>query len=46
MFRHNNLIHGMNIPLLGKGNFLLSKLLCNRQNNLTRLGIIVNQLDK
>jgi hypothetical protein len=32
--------------MLGKGNFLLSKLVCNRQSNQPRLGIIVNQFDK
>ncbi len=32
--------------LLGKGNFLLSKLVCNRQSDLTRLSITRNRLDK
>jgi hypothetical protein len=30
----------------GKGNFLLNKLICNRQSDLIKLGITVNQLNK
>jgi hypothetical protein len=32
--------------MLGKGNFLLRKLICNKQSDLTRLGIIVNRLNQ
>jgi hypothetical protein len=32
--------------MLGKGNFLLGKSVCNRQSNLTRLGITINRLNK
>jgi hypothetical protein len=32
--------------VLGKGNFLLSKSICNKQSNLIRLGIIINRFDK
>ncbi len=32
--------------VLGKGNFLFNKSICNRQNDLTRLGITINRLDK
>jgi hypothetical protein len=31
--------------MLGKGIFLLSKSVCNRQSILTKLSIIINQLD-